>query len=147
MQEKHLNMRPLSEEENNWISNQRQSVEEMLSASPAALNKLVEGDSSAKLSVLEAILKTGLLTSKHTFQLQGMGIILGEILAEDANMNWMMLEDEYGTSPCLTVPGTSITLFPQTMISKRVENGELVDVFEMANALIDKVEELRGQGA
>ena len=54
-----------------------------------------------------------------------------------------MVEDEYGRDPCLVVDGTSIMLFPLTMISKRIERGEEVDVFDIFNALADDVEKLK----
>jgi hypothetical protein len=62
-------------------------------------------------------------------------------------MNWRMVEDEHGASPCLVLSETSIVLFPQTMISKRVERGEQVDVLALFNAIAAGVEEARAQGA
>jgi len=47
----------------------------------------------------------------------------------------------------LVLEGTSIILFPQTMISKRIERGEEVDVFDLFNGIVAKVEELRAKGA
>jgi hypothetical protein len=61
-------------------------------------------------------------------------------------MTWMMVEDQDGTSPCLVLDGTSIVLYPQTMISKRIERGESVDVFDMFNGVAAKVAELRAKG-
>lgn len=58
-----------------------------------------------------------------------------------------MIEDQYGTSPCLVLKNTSIILFPQTMVSKRVERGDSVDVFDLFNGVVEKIEELRAKGA
>jgi hypothetical protein len=54
-------------------------------------------------------------------------------------------DDEYGVSPCLIVEGTSIVIYPQTMTSKRIENGETVDVFDLFNFIAAKVDELKSQ--
>ena len=48
-------------------------------------------------------------------------------------MEWVMVEDEHGHDPAARVPGTSIVVFPLTMISKRVERGESVDIFALFN--------------
>ena len=57
-------------------------------------------------------------------------------------MKWSMVKDEHGRDPALRVPGTSIILFPLTMISKRIEKAETVDVFELYNGIAGRVLEL-----
>jgi hypothetical protein len=61
-------------------------------------------------------------------------------------MEWVMVEDEYGRDPAVRMPNTSIILHPLTMISKRVERGERVDVFEMFNRTVEQIEDLQRQG-
>ena len=39
-----------------------------------------------------------------------------------------MVEDEYGRDPALLISDDPVLVFPITMISKRVEDGETVDV-------------------
>jgi hypothetical protein len=58
-----------------------------------------------------------------------------------------MVEDEYGHDPAIRLPGTSIILSPLTMISKRIERGEEVDVFDLFNRVAAEVEKLRKEGA
>ena len=57
-----------------------------------------------------------------------------------------MVEDEHGRDPAVRMPKTSIILYPLTMISKRIERGDQVDVFELFNGLAAQVEELQRQG-
>ena len=57
-----------------------------------------------------------------------------------------MMDDCYGTSPCLVLKGSSIILFPQTMISKRIEQGEEVAILDLFLDLVAKVEELHSKG-
>jgi hypothetical protein len=41
------------------------------------------------------------------------------------------------------LPGRSIILYPLTMISKRVEGGKNVDVFDLFNGIAAQVDELK----
>ena len=67
----------------------------------------------------------------------------GQVFANETPLRWVIVKDEFGRDPALEVPGTSIRIFPLTMISKRVEQGEAVDVAELYHATLKRVEELR----
>jgi uncharacterized protein DUF3806 len=101
---------------------------------------------SGKLGIIQAVLTAKVFRPDQTFELQGLGIVLGAAVADQLKMDWQMVEDEHGTSPCLVLKGTSIVLYPQTMISKRIERGEEVDVFQLFDDAVAKVEELRSSG-
>jgi hypothetical protein len=62
-------------------------------------------------------------------------------------MEWVMVEDEHSRDPAVRLPKTTIILFPLTMISKRVERGEKVDVFDLFNGVAAKVEQMQRQGS
>ena len=57
-------------------------------------------------------------------------------------MDWCAVEDEYGRDPALRYRETDLLVFPLTMISKRVEDGESVDVRELLRLLVEKLEQL-----
>lgn len=61
-------------------------------------------------------------------------------------MEWVIVEDEYGGDPAVRLPGTSVILFPLTMISKRVERGDKVDVFDLFNGVAAQIENIRRCG-
>jgi len=46
-------------------------------------------------------------------------------------LDWVTVDDEYGCDPALNWPATSIYSFPLTMIAKRLERGEAIDVREL----------------
>lgn len=46
-------------------------------------------------------------------------------------LDWVTVDDEYGSDPALNWPGTSLYSYPLTTISKRIEQGEDVDVREL----------------
>ncbi|MCR9246476.1 MAG: DUF3806 domain-containing protein [bacterium] len=95
-----------------------------------------------KLVLLDTILQNGWVAPSETVKLQSLGVTFGDALAQQLAMRWVAIEDEYGRDPALVVDGTSIRLFPLTTISKRIEQGEAVDVhglFRSACAMIEQV--------
>ena len=69
-------------------------------------------------------------------------MLLGDAFVLELGMEWVTVEDEHGRDPAVRVPGTSTLLFPLTMISKRVERGEAVDVFDLFNGIAARVDGL-----
>ncbi|AEG00871.1 DUF3806 domain-containing protein [Methylomonas methanica] len=98
-----------------------------------------------KLMLLDAILKNKWIERNETLKLQCLGITFGDALAQKLDLKWVAVEDEYGRDPALKVEGTSIVTFPLTSISKRIENGEEVDVFKLFENACAKINELKQQ--
>jgi hypothetical protein len=57
-----------------------------------------------------------------------------------------MVEDEYGRDPAIRYKETSLLVFPMTMISKRVEDGEELNVIELFDGLAKQLAELIDEG-
>jgi len=110
---------------------------------PEAIHKYetLEG----KLELLEGILANGWIEPHETWKLQSLGIAFGDALAQKAGLYWCAVEDDYGRSPALQDLETTLVLFPQTMISKRVERGETVDVRGLFDGLCAEIERLRSE--
>jgi hypothetical protein len=100
-----------------------------------------------KLRLLDTILREKWIGPTETVKLQCLGITLGDAFVQELGMSWVSVEDEYGRDPAVQLPGTSIVLFPLTMISKRLEMGETVDVYAMFASVCSKVRELAERGA
>jgi hypothetical protein len=96
-----------------------------------------------KLQLLDGILRNRWVHPEETVKLQALGITLGDALVQRLGFEWVAVEDEYGRDPALRLPGTTLLLFPLTMISKRVERGEEVDVVRLFQATCDLVKEKR----
>jgi hypothetical protein len=94
-----------------------------------------------KLALVDAILANGWVAAEDTLKLQCLGITFGDALAQHLNMEWVTVEDEYGRDPALSLPGTTVLVFPMTSISKRIERGEAVDVYDLFNAACASVRE------
>ena len=97
-----------------------------------------------KLGTIRMILEQGYFMAEQTYELQCLGVVLGDVFVQELGMEWVMVEDEYGRDPAVRLLGTDVIMFPLTMISKRVERGEAVDVFELFNGLAARVDEMRG---
>ena len=61
-------------------------------------------------------------------------------------MEWVSVEDDYGRDLAVRLPGTTVVLFPLTMISKRIERGEHVDVFELFKSVVAQVDDIKQRG-
>ena len=81
-----------------------------------------------KLGLLQAILDAGWIELTETVKLQSLGTTLGDALVQELGLEWVAVEDDYGRRLAVRFPGTTVIAFPRTMISKRIERGEEVDV-------------------
>ncbi len=73
------------------------------------------------LRVLQELLDQEVLKSDQTFELQSLGVVLGDVMAKQLELSWVRVEDALGRSRALRLDGTDVLFFPVTMISKRVE--------------------------
>ena len=97
---------------------------------------------AGKSGTLRALIEAKVFKKNQTYELQSMGVILGDTFVQEMGFHWVVLEDEYGRDPAIKYKKTSIILYPLTMLSKRIENGEDFDVFEIFNGTAAKVDEL-----
>lgn len=111
---------------------------------PHAVHKYDTVD--GKLSLVEAILRNGWVRPDETIKLQCLGVTLGDALAQKIGLTWVMVEDEFGRDAGLRLSGTSVLLFPLTMISKRVEDGEDVNVYDLFNDVAATVADIVERG-
>ncbi len=98
-----------------------------------------------KLRLLDAILANGWIEPDETWKLQSLGITLGDALIQREGYDWVTVEDQYGRDPALKIEGTTMILFPLTMISKRIESGETVDVYQLIDGIVGMVDESRAK--
>lgn len=101
---------------------------------------------AGKLGAIRAILQQGVFKREQNYELQCLGVVFGDALVQQLGMKWVIVADEHGRDPAVQLPKTSIIVYPLTMISKRVERGEQVDVFQLFNGIADQVDQLRQKG-
>jgi hypothetical protein len=99
------------------------------------------------LATLQAVLDAQIIGSEETWKLQSLGIVLGDVFEKHSELHWVIVEDEYGRDPALRFGTTGNLIFPLTMISKRVEDGEDVDVVDIYEGVLEYVNDFRESGS
>ena len=83
------------------------------------------------LPILQRLIDDKVFKKSQTYEWQSLGVVFGDVLASELSLRWVMITDEYGTDPTLRFKNTSININALTMLSKRVERDESVDVFSL----------------
>ncbi|WKL57405.1 DUF3806 domain-containing protein [Asticcacaulis sp. ZE23SCel15] len=96
-----------------------------------------------KLRLLETILTNGWIKLDETWKLQSLGATLGDAIKQRLGLIWVAVEDEYGRDAALQVPQTTVLIFPLTMISKRIESGDALDIAEFFDDLCDMIDDMK----
>ena len=98
---------------------------------------------AADLAALQRVIDSRIVEPEATYSLLALGLAFGKVfIGTQANYDWWMVEDEYGRDPAIRYKQTTLLLFPKTMISKRVEDGEQVDVVEIFEGLKETVRDV-----
>ena len=103
-----------------YMTQQRAGLDDLAARN---LGRQFNGDKNHDLALLQALLDTGLVHADQTRELQAMGVIMGDLLAADLGMHWVLYEDKMGRSRALRYQQSDNYLFPMTMISRRREAG------------------------
>ena len=99
------------------------------------------------LELIQRVLDQGLVEPEATYTLQAFGLAFGRVfLNEFPDYDWWMVEDEHGRDPAIRYKETSLLVFPMTMISKRIEDGDPFDVPELFDGLAKQLAELIQEG-
>lgn len=136
-QEEDVLIGELSYLDRHYMTQQRQSVMELTATH---LGRRLNGNTDNDIELMQALLDRGVVRSDMTRELQAMGIVLGDLLAEDLGMDWVVYEDKLGRSRALRYRNTDNFLFPATMIARRQEGGSetpVADVYRKAYLSID----------
>jgi len=100
-----------------------------------------------KLKLIQKIVDVGEIGKEETIKLQCLGTYLGVAICEYTGWKFEIIKDEYGEDYCIKLPSKEVRIFPMTMISKRVENGEAVNVFELFTKVIPMAKDIDAKGS
>ena len=137
MAQEELEISELSPLDNDYMTQQRNLLQELASRH---LGRSFSGDRDRDLALLQTLLDKELVRADEVRELQAMGVILGDLLARELDMHWVVYEDNLGRSRALRYRQTDNYLFPVTMISRRREAGNTTsvrDIYHRAYATID----------
>lgn len=97
-------------------------------------------DDLSDLRLLQRIADDRLVEPGNVEDLQALGVVLGNVLAEELDLEWKVYADEKGRSRAVCVPDTEYCLFPLTMLSRRLEVNVPVDVNEVYGGAVAAIE-------
>ncbi|WP_207780250.1 DUF3806 domain-containing protein [Pokkaliibacter plantistimulans] len=98
------------------------------------------------LERLQTIIDSAQIPVTSTQELQSLGIVFGKVFVnETPDYDWWVIEDEYGKDACVRYKETTLLIFPQTMLSKRIEEGEHVDVPDFFQVLKQDLERVKNE--
>jgi hypothetical protein len=80
------------------------------------------------LPVLQRLIDERVFNKAQTYELQCIGVALGDVLASELPLRWVMVTDEFGTDPTLRFKQMTLQVNALTIISKRIERDEQVSV-------------------
>jgi len=80
------------------------------------------------LVVLQHLIDDQVFNKTQTYELQCLGVAFGDVLASEFPLRWVMVTDEYGTDPTLRYKKMVFQINALTMISKRIERNESVNL-------------------
>jgi len=103
------------------------------------LGRRFSGNREADLDLLQTLLDRRLVRPEQTRELQAMGIVLGDLLAAEFDLHWVVYEDNIGRSRALRFEDTDFVVFPVTMISRRREVGDETPVADIYGKAADIV--------
>jgi hypothetical protein len=90
------------------------------------------------IAILQQLVDLKLIPKHKTWELQSLGVVFGDALIDlIPDLAWSEVTDEYGTDPTLRFKNTSYRVNALTMLSKRIESAEEVNVMEITQRLID----------
>lgn len=130
----------LNEADQKHLRDQRAVVERYLGNEDS---KQKYKTAAGKLGTIRSLLNADTFKRSQAYELQCLGVVLGDVLVQDLGMEWIVVEDELGRSQAVRLPNSTIIVYPISMISKRVERGEKVDVFELYNRTAEEVDTLQ----
>lgn len=121
---------PLSAIDRQFMADQRARVESLANR----MGRTLTGRADRDIDTLQKILDQGWVATDDTLTLQAMGVVFGDLLADELSMDWVVYRDRAGRSRALHYPNTDTYLFPVTMISRRVAAGSprpLADLYKV----------------
>ncbi len=97
-------------------------------------------DDLPRLQSLANIIRQVGSAKQQRLAFQALGMSFGQILAaQDSNYDWWMIDDIDGRDPCLRYRNTDLLVFPLTLISRRVEEGEDVQVDQLYHEITEQL--------
>lgn len=130
----------LTDLDRRYLAQQRSDLEDL---ARTELGAFFTGDPANDIPVMQRLLDEGIVTADDRRRLQAMGVVLGDLLAGELDMHWVIYEDQVGRSRALRYRESDNYLFPATMVSRRREAGDLTPVQEIYDKAVGIIRPLQ----
>lgn len=98
------------------------------------------------LGLIQRLLDSRAVARGATYTLEALGLAIGKIFVnQNPGYDWWILKDEFRREPVIRFQKSSLLAFPRAMLSKRIEDGERVNVPELFKKLELRMNELAEQ--
>ena len=129
----------LSSLDKKYMEAQKTLVDELA----RSMGQNFNGDVVHDIEILQRLLDTRKIKNDMTQELQAMGFVLGDLLANELDMHWVIYKDNVGRSRALRYKSSNNFLFPVTMISRRREVNNLTSVAKIYEKAFNSIAPLR----
>jgi hypothetical protein len=95
------------------------------------------------LRLLQRLQDDGILQADQRETLECVGVAFGQVLAKQSALRWVIVEWEGERVLGLQYPNTTVIVFPDSMISKRINRGERVEFASLFQSVVEQVEQMK----
>ena len=96
---------------------------------------------AADIGLLQQVVDSQTLAGSDVQAWEAMGIALGDVLANQVpGLAWVLVSDQFGVDPVLRYQQSSLQIGVVSMLLKRAEQGEEIDVEHLASWLKQFIE-------
>ena len=117
-----------------YMEEQRKTVEELSNR----LGRRVSGIAKRDLDTLQEIIDRRWVDAEDVQTQQALGIVFGDLLAEELDFDWVIYRDKKGRSRALRYREEDIYVFPITLISRRLSAGAALSVASLFEEQLQK---------
>jgi len=105
----------------------------------------LRGGETRDLATLQRLLDGDWIEREDVFSQQAIGLALGDVMARNLDLHWVVVDDDYGRSRALRWKDEQDLFFPVTMVSKRIAQRRPVDVYDLYDFVADQVATLQAR--
>ena len=122
-----LQIQPLSAIDKHYMNEQRETVEILANR----LGRRLSGTTTRDLETLQRVIDLRWVDSEDVQTQQALGIVFGDLLANELDLDWVIYRDRAGRSRALRYRDQDIYVFPITMLSRRLSAGAQLSVSDL----------------
>ena len=109
------------------MNEQRKTVETLANR----LGRRLSGTTTRDLETLQRVIDLRWVDSEDVQTQQALGIVFGDLLANELDLDWVIYRDRAGRSRALRYRDQDIYVFPITMLSRRLSAGAQLSVSDL----------------